>query len=131
MDELNGGKTSLKEEKSHNDKTLKQTSCKSERKQTAKVYSTNKVPEIILIDRIFHLFDRGNALILYLQVVIESVTPDGLPPGWLKEIKIQKKANGTRKDTVWISSSILRSFNSVFCLFPFFLFTHIHTKCSV
>ncbi|KAE9458956.1 hypothetical protein C3L33_09140, partial [Rhododendron williamsianum] len=70
MDELNGGKTSLKEEKSHNDKTLKQTSCKSERKQTAKV-------------------------------VIESVTPDGLPPGWRKEIKIQKKANGTRKDTYY------------------------------
>ncbi|XP_058225789.1 uncharacterized protein LOC131334672 isoform X2 [Rhododendron vialii] len=76
MDELNGGKTSLKEEKSHNDKTLKQTSCKSERKQTAKVYSTNKV-------------------------AIESVTPDGLPPGWRKEIKIQKKANGTRKDTYY------------------------------
>ncbi|KAF7138027.1 hypothetical protein RHSIM_Rhsim07G0193800 [Rhododendron simsii] len=69
MDELNGGKTSLKEEKSHNDVTLEQTSCKSERKQTAKV-------------------------------VIESVTPDGLPPGWRKEIKIQKKANGTRKDTL-------------------------------
>ncbi|KAF7138050.1 hypothetical protein RHSIM_Rhsim07G0193900 [Rhododendron simsii] len=70
MDELNGGKTSLKEEKLDNDKTLTQTSCKSEWKQTAKV-------------------------------VIESVTPDGLPPGWRKEIKIQKKANGTRKDTYY------------------------------
>lgn len=47
MDELTGGETSVKEGKSQNNKPLKQTSCKSERKHTAsimqqvnKVYST-------------------------------------------------------------------------------------------
>uniref|UniRef100_A0A5B7AM95 Putative methyl-CpG-binding domain-containing protein 13 isoform X1 n=1 Tax=Davidia involucrata TaxID=16924 RepID=A0A5B7AM95_DAVIN len=32
------------------------------------------------------------------KVVVERVTPDGLPPGWIKEIRIQKKVTGTRKD---------------------------------
>lgn len=36
----------------------------------------------------------------YVQEMIERVTPDGLPPEWIKEIRIQKKASGTRKDTV-------------------------------
>ncbi|KAA8521130.1 hypothetical protein F0562_011717 [Nyssa sinensis] len=32
------------------------------------------------------------------NVAVERVTPDGLPTGWIKEIKIQKKVNGIRKD---------------------------------
>ncbi|KAF5938633.1 hypothetical protein HYC85_022892 [Camellia sinensis] len=36
-----------------------------------------------------------------IQVVIERVAPDGLPPGWIKEIKIEKKGNGIRKDSYY------------------------------
>ncbi|GFZ02140.1 hypothetical protein Acr_15g0007490 [Actinidia rufa] len=46
------------------------------------------------------------------KVVIQRVTPDGLPPGWIKEIKIQKKANGPRKDPYYtdpVSGYVFRS----------------------
>jgi hypothetical protein len=33
--------------------------------------------------------------------MIERVPPNGLPPEWIKEIRIQKKASGTRKDTYY------------------------------
>ncbi|XP_059638811.1 uncharacterized protein LOC132281091 isoform X2 [Cornus florida] len=46
------------------------------------------------------------------KIVVERVTVDGLPPGWIKEIKIQKKANGIRKDPYYtdpVSGYIFRS----------------------
>ncbi|KAI7988477.1 hypothetical protein LOK49_LG13G01250 [Camellia lanceoleosa] len=32
------------------------------------------------------------------KAVILRLTPDALPPGWIKEIRIQRKANKTRRD---------------------------------
>ncbi|KAL7165319.1 hypothetical protein ACSBR2_041085 [Camellia fascicularis] len=76
MDELTGGKTSLTLEDSQM-KTLKGTSLASEQKQIVSSKQSVK------------------------KVVIERVAPDGLPPGWIKEIKIEKKGNGIRKDSYY------------------------------
>ncbi|XP_028082103.1 uncharacterized protein LOC114283479 isoform X2 [Camellia sinensis] len=76
MDELTGGKTSLTLEESQM-KTLKGTSLASEQKQIVSSKQSVK------------------------KVVIERVAPDGLPPGWIKEIKIEKKGNGIRKDSYY------------------------------
>ncbi|GFS32425.1 hypothetical protein Acr_00g0022720 [Actinidia rufa] len=78
LGELTGGKTSLKQEGSQNVKTSKCKSCVSKHKQV------------------------GSAKGSIGKVAIERATPDGLPPGWIKEIKIQKKANGTRKYAFYI-----------------------------
>ncbi|XP_057463194.1 uncharacterized protein LOC130753220 [Actinidia eriantha] len=78
LGELTGGKTSLKQEGSQNVKTSKRKSCVSKHKQ------------------------MGSAKGSIGKVAIERATPDGLPPGWIKEIKIQKKANGTRKYAFYI-----------------------------
>ncbi|GFY97340.1 hypothetical protein Acr_11g0016460 [Actinidia rufa] len=78
LGELTGGETSLKQEGSQNVKTPKRKSCVSKHKQ------------------------MGSAKGSIGKVAIERATPDGLPPGWIKEIKIQKKANGTRKYAYYI-----------------------------
>ncbi|XP_057511095.1 methyl-CpG-binding domain-containing protein 13-like isoform X2 [Actinidia eriantha] len=77
MDGSIGGETSLKLDQPENGKSLKPTSRASTRKQTG----SSKEP--------------------IEEMVVVRVTPDGLPPGWIKEIKIQKKANGTRKDSYY------------------------------
>lgn len=46
------------------------------------------------------------------KVVIERLTADGLPSGWIKEIKIQTKANGIRRDPYYtdpVSGYVFRS----------------------
>uniref|UniRef100_A0A5B7ANX5 Putative methyl-CpG-binding domain-containing protein 13 isoform X1 n=1 Tax=Davidia involucrata TaxID=16924 RepID=A0A5B7ANX5_DAVIN len=73
-DQLIRGKSSLKPELSQNLNTVKGKSFTSKQKKISiGKHSVN-------------------------NVMVERVTPDGLPPGWIKEIKIQKKVNGIRKD---------------------------------
>ncbi|XP_058222583.1 uncharacterized protein LOC131332397 isoform X1 [Rhododendron vialii] len=46
------------------------------------------------------------------KVVIERVTAEGLPPGWIKEIKIQMKSQGIRRDPYYtdpVSGYVFRS----------------------
>ncbi|KAA8522376.1 hypothetical protein F0562_013263 [Nyssa sinensis] len=87
-DQLNGGKSSLKPELSQNLKTIKGKSFTSKQKKES--------------------IDKHSVK----NVVVERVPPDGLPPGWIKEIRIQKKVNGIRKDPYYtdpVSGYVFRS----------------------
>ncbi|KAI8546356.1 hypothetical protein RHMOL_Rhmol07G0110500 [Rhododendron molle] len=87
MGEFFGGETSLKVEASCNMKTLEGASCTSEQKE------------------------RGVSKKAVKKVVIERAIPEGLPAGWVKETKIQKR-NGIRKDPFYtdpVSGYVFRS----------------------
>ncbi|GMQ05314.1 hypothetical protein CsSME_00050392 [Camellia sinensis var. sinensis] len=74
MGKLSGGISSSNLEGSQNVKALECTTCVSEQKQTGVTMQSGE------------------------KDVIVRVTTKGLPPGWIKEIRIQKKANKTRRD---------------------------------
>ncbi|XP_052211499.1 uncharacterized protein LOC127814199 isoform X8 [Diospyros lotus] len=74
MEQLTGAETSMDLEGSQNMKTPKGISCAL--KQNQVTFSDQSLR----------------------KVVIAMTTPDELPPGWIKEIKIEKKGNGIRKD---------------------------------
>ncbi|XP_058222921.1 methyl-CpG-binding domain-containing protein 13-like [Rhododendron vialii] len=85
--EFFGGETSLKVEASCNMKTLEGASCASEQKERGVINKSVK------------------------KIVIERAIPDGLPAGWVKETKIQKR-NGIRKDPYYtdpVSGYVFRS----------------------
>ncbi|XP_052209102.1 uncharacterized protein LOC127812655 isoform X2 [Diospyros lotus] len=74
MRELNGLNSPLKLGESQKVKTLKLTNSTSTWEQVGSSNQSEK---------------KG---------VVERVNPDGLPPGWIKELRVQKKDNKTRKD---------------------------------
>ncbi|XAR55051.1 hypothetical protein NMG60_11030427 [Bertholletia excelsa] len=90
--ELTGGETMLKQVGCQNLKTAKETTVASKQKRTgSSKQSMKKVSSM---------------------VVIERVAPDGLPSGWIKEIRIEKKANGIRRDPYYtdpVSGYVFRS----------------------
>ncbi|XP_057477927.1 uncharacterized protein LOC130765512 [Actinidia eriantha] len=109
---LGEGKTSLKQEGSQNKETLEGRSCTSKQNQIG--FGKQSVKEVV-IERVTRDGTQNQKTLEGMncaseqkqigfskhsvkKVVIKRVKPDGLPPGWIKEIKIQKKANGFRKD---------------------------------
>ncbi|XP_052211501.1 uncharacterized protein LOC127814199 isoform X10 [Diospyros lotus] len=76
MHQLTGDETSMDLEQSQNMGTPKEICCVSEQKQVT--------------------FSKQ----FLRKGVVVMTTPDKLPPGWIKEIKIQRKQNGIRKDPV-------------------------------
>ncbi|XP_052211494.1 uncharacterized protein LOC127814199 isoform X3 [Diospyros lotus] len=74
MHQLTGDETSMDLEQSQNMGTPKEICCVSEQKQVT--------------------FSKQ----FLRKGVVVMTTPDKLPPGWIKEIKIQRKQNGIRKD---------------------------------
>ncbi|XP_052211502.1 uncharacterized protein LOC127814199 isoform X11 [Diospyros lotus] len=88
MEQLTGAETSMDLEGSQNMKTPKGISCAL--KQNQVTFSDQSLR----------------------KVVIAMTTPDELPPGWIKEIKIEKKGNGIRKDPYYtdpVSGYVFRS----------------------
>ncbi|KAL6986205.1 hypothetical protein U1Q18_019573 [Sarracenia purpurea var. burkii] len=110
VDELTGGKASLKQEKSQNAETPKQRSGASKQKQLGsskrpvkkpntgelsggKITPNQKESQSVKTPTLRSRVSKPKQMDLSIQPiekdVIERVTPEGLPPGWIKEIKIQ------------------------------------------
>ncbi|XP_057513989.1 uncharacterized protein LOC130795772 isoform X1 [Actinidia eriantha] len=126
LGELTRGKTSLKQEVPQNKETLEGRSCTSAQNQ---IGSGEQFVKEVVIERVTPDGSQNRETLegtscvskqkqigfskhSVKKVVIQRVTPDGLPPGWIKEIKIQKKANGLRKDPYYtdpVSGYVFRS----------------------
>ncbi|PSR91506.1 Methyl-CpG-binding domain-containing protein [Actinidia chinensis var. chinensis] len=126
LGELTRGNTSLKQEGSQNKETLEGRSCTSKKNQID--FGKQSVKEVV-IERVTRDGTQNQKTLegtncaseqkqigfrkhSVKKVVIKRVKPDGLPPGWIKEIKIQKKANGFRKDPYYtdpVSGYVFRS----------------------